>query len=282
MTRRYKLSRITTRFLLYALAIVVVVFTLMPVVWILSSSFKDHFEIMSMTPTVIPKSPTIENYINIFEQSKVGTFVKNSLIVTVASMIATVFFAVFASYAISFFKFKGRNFFSGMMLMLQILPMIVSIVPLYIMFNRMGISNTLFSLTIANVAKTSGVPIAIILIGGYFTEVPRELTESASLDGLSKLRSLFSIVIPITLPGIISTAIYTFVMVWQEFMLATSLITDISLFTLPVGLETFRGHNTVDWGGIMATSTVIAIPAIILFIAVQKYFIDSMAGAIKG
>jgi len=169
-----------------------------------------------------------------------------------------------------------------MMLMLQILPMIVSIVPLYIMFNRIGISNTLFSLTIANVARTSGIPIAVILIGGYFTEVPKELTESASLDGLSRLRILFSIVIPITLPGIISTAIYTFVMVWQEFMLATSLITDINLFTLPVGLETFRGHNTVDWGGIMATSTVIAIPAVLLFIAVQKYFIDSMAGAIKG
>ena len=282
MTNRAMLFKVVIRFLQYVAAILVVLFTVLPVMWILSSSFKGPTEIMSMTPTIIPKVISLDNFINIFEKSRAGLFVVNSLTVTVFSMIATVFFAVLASYATSFFRFKGRNFFTGTMLMLQILPMVISLVPLYIMFSWMGLSNSSLALIIANVAKTSGVPIAIIMLGGYFTEVPVELLESACLDGMDRVRILFKIVIPITLPGIFATAIYTFVMVWQEFILAVSLITDFNLYTLPVGIQTFMKTNQTDWGGIMATSVVIAVPAVFLFVAVQKYFIDGMAGAIKG
>ena len=130
-------------------------------------------------------------------------------------------------------------------------------------------------------AAVSGAPIALILITGYFQAIPQELFESANIDGAGTFKCFYKILLPLGAPGMVCTAIYVFVQTWQEFMFAVNLITLPEKYTLPVGLQSFVGMRSTDWGGMMATCTMIAIPAIILFTMVQNYFVDNLAGSVK-
>lgn len=264
----------------YMYAAVIVLFCVFPFLWMLSTSFKESQDIFSSPPKFITAHMTLENYVNAVENNHLLVYAKNSLIVTVATVILTIVIATLASFAMGYLKLGGTKLFTRMLYALQMLPVVTSIVPLYIICGKLGLLNTHWSLILTYLG--SAVPVAAILITGFFTDVPREIGEAAMIDGCSVFQTFWRVILPLAVPGIVSGAIYTFIRIWQEFIIALSFTSDKMMYTLPIGLKAYEGSNQTDWGGLMATAVVISVPAIILFVLVQKQFVDSMAGSVKG
>jgi ABC-type glycerol-3-phosphate transport system permease component len=264
----------------YVYAIFIFVFTVFPFFWIVSSSLKGPGEIFDAPPRLIPKQFTFENYQSAIEKNQLLLYTKNSIIVAVVSTLLVLVIATLASYAIGFLRLNGTKHITKAMVATQMFPLAVMIIPLFILCRSLGILNTHLSLILVNTA--GGVPIAMILLTAYYLDIPKELGEAARIDGCNTFQTFTKIVFPLTSSGLMAVSIFIFIGVWQEFMLAVSFLSDKTMYTLPVGLTTYVGQYSTDWGGLMATSVVIAIPALILFIAVQKYFIDNLAGSVKG
>lgn len=273
--------RTSIKIVQYFIAFVALLLIVFPIYWIVISSFRTKAEIISYPPRLIPATFTFDNYITAFKEYNVMLYLKNSLIVTIITVLLTVIIAAFAAYAMCFFKFAPAKIMTNLLYIMQILPTITMLVPLLTMYRIMGIQNTYLSLILTYTASITGIPIALILMSGYFQGVPHELFESASIDGASHTMAFFKILVPLGAPGMVCTAIYVFVQTWQEFMFAVNLITKPAMYTMPVGLQSFVGMRSTDWGGMMATCTMIAVPAVILFTAVQNYFIDNLAGSVK-
>lgn len=265
----------------YALAAVGALLILFPIYWMFISAFKTPEEILTYPPRLFPTQLTLENFIAAFRDYDMLQITLNSVIVTVATMFLTVAISAFTGYAMCFFKFRPAKALNALMYLLQVLPAVTLLVPLFAMYRIMGILNTYTSLIITYTASVTGIPIALVLICGYYQSIPKDLLESASIDGAGPTRAFFRILLPLAAPGLFCTAIYIFVQTWQEYMFASNLITDSSMYTLPVGLQIFVGMRSTDWGGMMATATVVAIPAVILFVCIQKYFVDNLAGSVK-
>ena len=251
----------------YAALLSALLIIIFPIYWIIISSFKIKEDILSYPPKLFPSQFTLENYVTAFREYDV--------------LILTVIIAALAAYAMCFFKFAPAKILNNLLYLLQVLPTITMMVPLMTLYRIMGIQNTYTSLILTYTAAITGVPIALILITGYFKAIPMELFESASIDGAGSFKAFYKILLPLGAPGLVCTAIYVFVQAWQEFMFAVNLITAPEKYTLPVGLQSFVGMRSTDWGGMMATCTMIAIPAVILFTAVQNYFVDNLAGSVK-
>jgi ABC-type glycerol-3-phosphate transport system permease component len=262
--------------------VILILIILFPFFWILSTSLKPPNEIFTIPPKFIPENPTFRNYFSAGKGSNLLMYTKNSILISVFSVVLTVALAAPAAFVMSFLKFKLNKTYNAIFVAIQILPVVTSVVPLFMMFRLMGIINTRLSLVLAYSASAWGIPIAIILISGYFGEIPGEIFEAARIDGCSTIGIFWRIVLRLGMPGIVTTSIYVFISVWQELLLVYRLITREELKTLPPGLESFVGQYATDWGGLMATSVVIAVPSMILFLAVQKYFINNLAGAVKG
>lgn len=252
-----------------------------PFFWILSTSFKTPEEVLTIPPKFIPDTITFENYLG-SNRGSLAMYTKNSIITSGLTVLLTITMATLASYVISFLKYRFNKTIMSVFVVIQIMPIVTAIVPLFMMFRAMGLINTRLSLILTYSASGWGIPIAVILLTGYLSEIPTEIFEAAKIDGCSTFGIFWRIVLRLGMPGIVTTAIYVFIAVWQELLIVYRLITRESLRTLPPGLESFVGQYTTDWGGLMATSVVIAVPAMILFLAVQKYFINNLAGAVKG
>lgn len=274
-------KKMSTKILQYVSLLVTLGIIIFPVYWIIISSFKTKDDILTYPPKLFPESFTLDNYVTAFREYDVLTFLKNSLIVTVVTMLLTVVIAAFAAYAMCFFKFAPAKMLNSLLYIMQVLPTITMMVPLMTIYRMMGIQNTYASLILTYTASITGIPIALILMTGHFTGIPKELFESASIDGAGPTKAFFKILLPLGMPGIVCTAIYVFVQAWQEFMFAVNLITTPDKYTLPIGLQSFVGMRSTDWGGMMATCTLIAVPAVLLFTLVQNYFVDNMSGAVK-
>lgn len=278
--KEYEYSRLIRRILLYLLEIFIFIFTVFPFFWIIVSSFKGAGEIFLSPPTIFPKVFTLENYRRAILENDLLLFAKNSITIGVSTTLIATFIAALAAYGIGFLKVSGSRLMTIAMVVTQMFPIVVLIIPLFTLCSRLGLINTYYSLILSNLAFT--VPSAIIIMRGYFASVPIELGEVAQLDGCNNFQMLRKVILPIVGPGLVSVAIFTFIGVWQEFLLAVSFISDSKMNTLPVGLTNYIGEHSTDWGGLMATSVVIAVPAILLFLSVQKYFIDNLAGSVKG
>lgn len=268
------------KILQYGFFLFLTVFTLFPFVWIISSSFKDTTEILSSVPTLIPVKFTFANYVTAVNTSGIFRSLKNSLVLCVSVTLLTIFFASLASYAIGFLRIKGKDAFFKTMVSVQIIPLSLLIIPIFALFKMFGLLNTVTGLIIVYLSFT--LPVAVILITGYFESIPKEIKESAVLEGASNWQIFSQISLPLVAPGIVSVGILTFVNCWQEIFFAVAFISDSDKATLPVTLTRFLSAHRADWGGLMATSVVIAIPAVILFLSIQKFLIDSLAGSVKG
>ena len=226
-------------------ALIIIIF---PVYWIIVSSFKVKEDILSYPPKIFPSQFTLSNYITAFQDYNVLLYLKNSLIVTCATVILTIIIAALAAYAMCFLKMKGARILNNLLYILQVLPTITMMVPLMTIYRMMGIQNTYLSLILTYTAAVSGAPIALILITGYFQAIPQELFESANIDGAGTFKCFYKILLPLGAPGMVCTAIYVFVQTWQEFMFAVNLITLPEKYTLPVGLQSFVGMRSAAAG----------------------------------
>lgn len=250
-----------------------------PVIWILITSFKEAREMFATPIRIFPSRITLHNYRMILEDLRFLRYFGNTLFVTAAATALNILIAAFAAFGFSRYPVKGKR---GMLLgivVTQLFPGSVILIPLYKLWVALGLIDTCWALILTN--AISRLPLSIWMLYGFFETVPREIDEAARVDGCSRLRSLFAILLPLSVPAIMAAVIYTSLNVWQEFLFALTFTVTQKRYTLMVGLYTFIGENGVEWGALMAASILTTLPVIAFFGMTQKQFTNGISGAVK-
>ena len=261
------------------------IYAMAPMVWMVMTSIKGQFAALQYPPEWIPKEPTLEHYIRLLSpQNETGReFLRyglNSLWVSTATTVLGVVIAVPAAYAFSRFRFPGRTLLFYSVLVRNMFPAVVFLIPLFVMMRWLRLVNTSWSLILTYL--TFGLPLSIWLLKGFYDNIPVQLEQAARIDGASRFQAFIRVVMPLSTPGIIATAIYSFILAWNEYVYALTFLNDKSKLTLPVGLERFFAQYTTNWPGLMAAAFIMSVPVVILFLILQKYFVRALTeGAVK-
>ncbi len=265
---------------LYAVVVAVSVSTLFPVVWMISNSVKPVSEMFSVTPRVLPRLWTLSHYQNVWQKTNFARYAWNSLVVAVASTAAVAAFSLMAGYAVARYDFPGKGLFVIMILVAQMFPIVVFIVPFVRVVRFTGIYNTYLALILPNVAF--GIPVGVWLLRGFIQSTPREIEEAGIVDGCSTVTLIVRVVIPLVAPGLGSVALLTFLVSWSEFIIALTFVGSDSMLTLPIALANYFGQYYADWGAIMAFSVLYSLPVLLLGLFLQNYITPGLAaGAVK-
>lgn len=274
-----KLENIGVHLILIAFS----VWSLFPVFWILSTSFKKREDIFSTKINILPPHFTIENYRELITGND-GLFliwIKNSVLIAACTTALGVFLAATCAYAFSRFKFAGKNLGISLFLISQMFPGVILIVPLYNLMSKLGLLNMYWGLILAYC--TVALPFCVFMLKGFFDTIPKELEEAALVDGLGAWGTFYRIVLPLAAPGIAVTAFFSFVTAWNEFMFALTFMTNQTMYTLPVGLRTFVFEFRTDWHLMSAGAIIVTIPVLIFFLTAQKFLVGGLtAGGVKG
>ena len=265
------------------LALLVYLFVLgFPLLWLVSASFKSSRELNSLGTSLIPREFVWENYINALERQNLIASIGNSLIVAISTVILTMLLSLPMAYALARMRGKLRAAGTVWILASQVFPAILIVIPLFLVLRTIQLNDTLFGLTLVYVTFT--MPFTLWMLQGYIAAIPTELEEAGEMDGAGRLLVLRSIVFPLLRPGLVATAMFTFVSAWNEFFLALVLIQSPELYTLPITLRSFLGAEGQTQLGPLAAGAVIAtIPSLIIFSLLQKQLTGStLAGAVKG
>ncbi|MFE1774558.1 carbohydrate ABC transporter permease [Streptomyces sp. NPDC059008] len=259
-------------------------FVLLPVYVMLSSSLKP-LEDVSGTFHWLPSELTIRPYLDIWRTVPLARYFTNSLIVAGSATVCSVLIAVFAAYAVSRHRFRGKRVFTVTVLSTQMFPGILFLLPLFLIYVNIGNSTgvALYGSRGGLVLTylTFSLPFSIWMLTGYFASVPRELDEAAYVDGCGPLGALFRVVVPAALPGIVAVAVYAFMTAWGEVLFA-SVMTNDTTRTLSVGLQGYATQNDVYWNQVMAASLVVSVPVVAGFLLLQRYLVAGLtAGAVK-
>jgi ABC-type glycerol-3-phosphate transport system permease component len=272
-------ARLGDRLILAALTAFTAV-VLFPVYWLLASAMKSELELFSIPPAWWPAAPTLDHFARLFGGA-FPTWFRNSAIVASATTGIALVVAALAAYSFSRFRFRGSRPLSTLFLLIQLFPVAVIVIPLFILWTNLKLTNTYWSLVITYLVFS--LPIATWLLIGFFNAVPVELEEAAMIDGNSRLGALWRVTLPLSLPGLAATAIYVFLGAWNEYFFALTFISRQEMRTIPVGLTSFFAENSVDWGGLMAASVLASLPVVILFGLLSRYFVQGLtSGAVKG
>ncbi len=253
-----------------------------PVYWMLNTSFLRATDITDRDPSLIPIDGTLDNYRNAINRDFFVDAFRNSLVITLSTVVLALFIAFLAAVAVSRFQFRGRKAFIVMILIVQMVPAEALVISLFKVLDGWHLINTIVGLTSVYLAFV--LPFTIWTLRGFVGGVPRELEEAAMVDGAGRLRTFFSITLPLVAPGLVATGIFAFILAWNEFIFALVIMNRPEHQTLPVWLQAFNeGAKGTDWGGVMAGSTLMAIPVILFFLIVQGRISSGlMAGAVKG
>lgn len=277
---KHKNSKKTGIIIRYAAFIAVFLFAIFPIYWIISCSFRETAEIQRTTVSIIPKTFTLQHYIDAFTKIGLLTSLKNSLIITFGTILITIPLGLLAAYALANINFRGKMTVKSMIMVTQFIPVVAYIVPLYLVMSHLHLLNTIYSLWITYLATT--YPMATILLIGYINDVPDSLEEAAKIDGCTRLQAMTKIVFPLAMPGIVTSSIFVFISVWQEYFIASSFVNQDRARTVSMSLQKFVTAHSTDWGGLMAASVVVAIPVIVLFMCSRNKLADNLSGGVKG
>ncbi|AXA96324.1 carbohydrate ABC transporter permease [Microbacterium sp. PM5] len=256
------------------------VFAAGPVVWMLSNSFKSNTEIFELPPRLITDTFSLNAYVAIFTNPETMRFFLNSYIVAGAVTVLTLLVAIQAAYAFSRFDFRGKRVLNVIIVSVQAVPPITLLIPYFGLMVGLGLYNTYPGLILTYMVFT--LPYAIIMMTGYFNTLPRELDEAVRVDGAGSMTALWRVLVPISVPGIVSVGIYTFMIAWNEYLFALTLTRTIDMRTVPIGIQLLMGQHSYEWNQIMAMSVLGSIPVLILFLFFQRFFISGLtAGSVK-
>ncbi|HQY91254.1 MAG: carbohydrate ABC transporter permease [Caldilinea sp.] len=263
--------------LLYALVLALVVFFLLtPFLWMVLNAFKTPLQIIKLPPELIFQ-PTLRNFENVFGTQNFMRYILNSVIIGAGCTLVGLLIGLPAAYSIARYR---QNRLAVIILMARMVPGITFLVPLFIIFRRLGLIDTYTSLILAHMLV--GLPFIVWVMVPFFESIPRELTEAAVMDGASALRTFVTVVLPLSGPGIVTASILSFVFSWNNFMFSIVLASNRTR-TVPVAIYNFISYAQIDWGGLMAAAVVITLPVLVLAIITQRYVIRGLtAGAVKG
>jgi multiple sugar transport system permease protein len=260
-------------------------FTVLPMAWMFLTSIKSQFAALQYPPQWWPAEPTFQNYWRLLNPNDtIGRefllYFWNSLYVSLATTILGVAVAVPAAYAFSRFRFPGRTFLFFAVLVRNMFPAVVFLMPLFLLMRWMGLVNTHGSLILTYL--TFGLPLSIWLLKGFFDNIPIQLEQAARIDGATRFQAFFFIVMPLSSPGIIATSIFSFIGAWNEYVYAYTFLSKQDTMTLPVGIQRFFTEFATDWPGLMAATFMMSVPVVVLFLVLQKYFVRALTeGAVK-
>lgn len=282
---QYRLGRKTVHFastlLKYLTILFIFLFLLFPVYWMLVTSLKTNTESYSAVPTLWPKEISLSGYLTLIRDGKFLTYYKNNLVVSATAAILICFISVFAGYALSRYHFRWNRILLATFSFAQMMPVISRLISLYTILRKINLTDTHIGLVLA--ISATQIPFAVSLMASFFDSIPGELEEAAAVDGCGRMSTLFRIVLPLVVPGLLAVGVYSFLQTWDDYLHAVTLIRSTDLWTLSQGLKLTYLGEVSDWQLINSASTLGAVPMIFVFFFFQKYMIKGLvAGAVKG
>ena len=267
-------------FLLYGSVIALVTFSCFPLVWMVLSCLKPLHEMFSYPPDFIPKHITVSNFIRLFTTTNFVIHFKNSVSVAGYTVLLCIVMGSMGAYGFTRYKYRGRDTIATIILVTYMFAPITLVIPLFMLLTKFRLTNSHIGLVM--MYMTIGLPFSVWLLRSFFLALPVEIEEAAWIDGASRIRGIVSVVLPNTIPGIIAVAVFVFIVAWSDFLYVRTIITSERLLTVPVGITNISRSIGGDWGVVLSAGTLITIPALILFIFVQKYLVSGWAvGGIK-
>lgn len=277
MRRKSKLNRVLT----YLLLIFVALVTIYPILWVFKVAFGGK-SLLSTSLSLLPDEITLDNFRTIFYERPFLIWARNSILVSVITTVSGLFLTTTAAYAFSRFRFPGQRVGMLGLLVTQMFPGVLLIIPQFILIsNVLHLYGSLIGLII--IYSTTALPFSIWVLKGYFDTIPISLEESATIDGASKGRIFWQIILPLSTPAIAITGLFSFMTAWNEFILAATFLDSEAKYTLPLGLRNMVGEFGAEWGNFAASSIIVAIPVVALFMLFQKFLVSGLtAGSVKG
>ncbi|MFT4038246.1 MAG: carbohydrate ABC transporter permease [Thermomicrobiales bacterium] len=264
----------------FALVLLVCLGAIFPFYWMVKSSLTTQ-SAFEWPPEIVPTSISLEPYVNVLQGYPVVRWFLNSTFVAVMTTAFAVLIALNAALALSRYRTRLTGAFGAAILITQMLPATLLVIPMFIIFRNLKLIDSLWGLVIANLAFA--LPLAVWVLKGFFDSIPREIEEASMIDGSSEVGAFYRVTIPLSLPGIIAVSIYAFMVSWGEFFFARTLINQEANWVFTVGLSSFRGEHTLQWSELLAAATIFTIPPLLFFAGLQRHLISGLTGgAVKG
>ncbi len=278
---RFKIQKFSNRLFLYGAALLLALQASFPFFWMASTSFKPPSEVFAQPPSFIPHQVTWDNFKRLFTSTHFLIYFRNSILVSGCTVLLTMIVSAIGAYSLTRYQYPGREKIAGLILCTYMFAPIMIVIPFFILAKKIGIENTHFALVLAFTSFC--LPFTLWLMRAFFKTIPIQLEEAALVDGADRIRAVIHVVLPLALPGIIATSIFTFILAWNDYIFTRILITSDELKTLPVGVQDLFHSALIDWGLIMSAGMMITIPALLFFVTIQRYLIRGWgAGAVKG
>ncbi|MDE3722681.1 carbohydrate ABC transporter permease [Nocardiopsis sp. N85] len=257
----------------------ILLFTLFPVYFMIASAFSGRMT--SGIGTLVPRDPTLDNFVHVLTEGDFGLYMRNSLAVAGITVVGACLLSLLAAVAVARFRFRLRTSVLVMILIVQMVPLEALVIPLFLQVRDLRLLNTVLGLGIAYIALS--LPLAVWMMRGFVAAVPKEVEEAAYIDGASWPVMFWRVLFPLVAPGLVATAIFSFIIAWNEFVLALTFMQQSDKYTVAVGLRRFFGEYANEWGHVMAASTLITLPVMVFFVLVQRWLAAGLVqGAVKG
>ncbi|NNU83398.1 carbohydrate ABC transporter permease [Geobacillus sp. BMUD] len=270
------------RFVFYCLLVLTVVTTVFPFLVMLSTALKSNEEALSYPPTFIPNEITFKHFLDVLNPEKFPywTYFKNSMIISLSTAFLAVVVGTLGAYSFARLQYKGKALFQKGVMLIYMFSGVLLVVPLYQMVTAIGLYDSKISLIVTYIVLT--LPVSLYMLGNYFRTIPESLEEAAMIDGLSRIQVIWKIVLPLSMPAIVSVFIYVFMIAWNEYLFASVFIISEENMTLPLGLSHLFHTKHYIWGRMMAASLLTALPIVILYALIEKYFSSGLTeGGVK-
>jgi arabinogalactan oligomer/maltooligosaccharide transport system permease protein len=276
------MSKKTLRILAsYAVLVIFSIIAVYPVLQVVTISLRPGDRLLSTSLAVIPEGATLENYVGLFRDRPFLLWLFNSLFVSFVVTLTATALASTAGYAFSRFGFPGKKIGLLSLLTTQMFPATMLLLPLYIMLINLGLINTYLGVIVIYIA--TALPFTIWTMKGYYDTIPYSLEEAARIDGCSEFVAFYRIILPLAAPALVITALFSFMTAWSEYLVAAQILQDSGLWTLPLGLKSFESNMTTEWGLYGASSLIVMVPVVVLFLALSKYLVSGLTlGSVKG
>ena len=273
-----RIIRITASYGVLVLFCIIAVY---PVSQVLTVSLRPADRLLSTSLEIIPDNATIDNYVNLFTKTDFLRWMWNSIMVTMAVTLTGVALASTAGYGFSRYKFIGKKAAMQSMLVTQMFPATMLLLPMYIMLVKLGLINSYLGIMI--MYSATALPFCVWQMKGYYDTIPASLEEAGRIDGCSQFQTFYMIILPLAAPALVITALFSFMSSWTEYVVAAQILQDTDLWTLPIGLKSFESNMSTEWGLYGAASMIVTVPVVVLFLALSRYLVSGLTlGSVKG